>query len=84
VSSGTILAAVTAELTKDFPGYDIGGFNQTAGAGTIYKQELESSVNAAHASIYKVTLTSPVGDVSLSVGEVAVLGSTAGLSVVIA
>lgn len=72
VSAASVATAIDEAITAAFPGYDIGGFDRTAGAGTLYKQEVESLVNGAATSIYKVTLSSPSGDTALALGQVAV------------
>jgi phage-related baseplate assembly protein len=76
VTQSVIEDAADAALATAFEGWDIGGFDQTAGAGTIYHEEYESTVNGAHPKIYKVTIATPAGDTSLAKGQVAVLGST--------
>lgn len=83
VTTSSIDAAATAAASAAFPTYDIGGFDQTAGAGTLYKQELESMVNGSDSHIYLVTLGTPAGNTALAEGRVAKLGGPPTWTVVI-
>ena len=68
--------AADAALEAAFTTYDIGGFDRILGAGTIYKQEYESTINGSDSHVYKVTLATPSGDTALAAGHVATLGTT--------
>jgi hypothetical protein len=74
VTSAGVQAAVSAALNAYFENVDIGGYDQTAGAGTLYADEVKAIIASA-AGAYHTVMTLPSGDVSLSVGEVPVLGS---------
>lgn len=76
VSVATIEDAADAALEAAFTTYDIGGFDRILGAGTIYKQEYESTINGSDSHVYKVTLATPSGDTALAAGHVATLGTT--------
>lgn len=76
-----VTAAIQAALVARFKEYDIGGYEQTAGAGTIYASDIRATVEKAHPAIYSATLSSPAGDTALSVGQVAVLAFGGGSTV---
>ena len=76
VSAQVIADAISVALEAAFPTYEIGGYDQTAGAGTLYAEEVSATVNGSHPKIYKVALASPSGDVALAKGHVATLANT--------
>jgi len=76
VTSAVVEAAADAALALAFPTWDIGGFDQTAGAGVIYQKELEATANGAHPRIYLATVATPSSNPALAKGDVAVLGTT--------
>jgi uncharacterized phage protein gp47/JayE len=71
VTGDEVDAAINAALVARFRGYPIGGFDQTAGSGTIYVSDLRAVVERAHPAIYTATLASPATDTILAVGDVA-------------
>jgi hypothetical protein len=73
VTSTAVKAAINAALTARFLLYPIGGFKQTAGAGTISLEEIRGTVKSAHPAISDATLSSPVGATALAIGRVAKL-----------
>jgi hypothetical protein len=81
IAGADVTAAIQSALTARFTQYDIGGFDQVAGAGTIYASDVRATVEKAHPAIYSATLSSPAGDTALSVGEVAVLAFGGGSTV---
>jgi hypothetical protein len=79
IVSTDVKAAINAALIARFRGdYDIGGFDQTAGAGTIYASDIRGVVERAHPAIYSAVLSSPAGDTALALGHVARLTSPTG------
>lgn len=76
VTAAVVAAAVNTALDAAFASWAIGGYDQTAGAGTIYRDEIMAVINGAHPAIYHVTLTTPAGDTALAKGRVAVRGGT--------
>lgn len=74
-----VKAAIVAALTNRFQAdYDIGGFDQTAGAGTIYASDIRGVVERAHPAIYSAVLSSPAGDTAIALGHVAHLTTPTG------
>lgn len=74
-----VKAAINAALVARFRGdYDIGGFDQTLGAGTIYASDIRGVVERAHPAIYSATLSSPAGDTVIGLGCVAHLTTPTG------
>src|SRR5512147_332953 len=58
--------------TITFPGMPIGGLDQVAGAGVVYRSDLQDDIRDASAGMYAVNLTLPAtATVALAVGEVA-------------
>lgn len=78
ISGAVVKAAIGAALEDRFANYPIGGFDQTAGAGTIYAADVRAVVERAHPAIYTATLSSPAGDTALALGRVAVLTTPTG------
>jgi len=76
VTSGAITTAANEALAEAFPTWEIGGFDHVAGAGVIYHEEYESTVNGSHPKIYKVAIATPAANTALAKGEVAVLGTS--------
>jgi hypothetical protein len=70
VTGATVKAAINTALSARFKLYPIGGFKQTAGAGTISLEEIRGTVKGAHAAISDVTLSSPVGATVIAIGRV--------------
>ncbi len=70
-------------LAEAFQSWDIGGFDRTLGSGTIYKEEIGSTINGSHRNIYRVDVTVPAGNTALALGEVAVLGTTSYTTVIV-
>jgi hypothetical protein len=73
-----VKAAIVAALVARFKAYPIGGFDQAAGAGTIYASDLRAVVERAHPAIYSAVLSAPAGDTALALGRVAVLVTPTG------
>jgi hypothetical protein len=74
-----VFAAIEASMSNVyFAGVDIGGFDQTAGAGTLYADEIRSQIAAVWPTTYHTTLSAPGADVALAVGHVAVVGAFTG------
>jgi len=80
VAGADVTAAIQAALVARFRGYDIGGYDQVAGAGTIYGNDVSSTVERAHPAIYSAGVSSG-GNISLAIGEVAVLALGGGSTV---
>ena len=78
ISGTTIDAAIIAALTARFTLYPIGGFKQTAGAGTISLEEIRGTVKGAHPAISDAVLSSPVAATALAIGHVAKRGTSTG------
>lgn len=78
VSGVDVKAAIVAALIDRFKNYPIGGFDQVAGAGTIYASDLRGVVERAHPAIYFGALSSPAGDTALALGHDAVLVTPTG------
>lgn len=76
ITTAVIANAISAALAAAFPEFPVGGFDQTAGAGTLYADEVKAIINNAHPAIYHVAMTSPAGDTALALGHVAVLSNT--------
>jgi hypothetical protein len=72
----TIEEAVEDALAAYFETVPIGGYDQTAGAGTLYADAIKSIIGGAYPGIYHTTMAAPAGDTALALGEVAVLGTT--------
>jgi hypothetical protein len=70
VSSGTVNTAIKAALAERFKEYPIGGFEQTAGAGSISLEEIRATVKSAHPAITDAVMSSPVGATAIGVGEI--------------
>ena len=81
VTGPEVKAAIIAALTARFIEYPIGGFDQVAGAGTIYLEEIRGTVKSAHPAIYEATLSSPGGDTAIALGHVARLTTPTGTEV---
>lgn len=73
ISGPTVTAAILAALTARAANYPIGGFDQTAGAGTIVVEEFRGTVHGAHPAIYSTTLVTPAGTTAIALGQVAVV-----------
>lgn len=72
-------AAIQAALDAYFSGIDIGGFDRVLGAGVVYTEDIEATINGAHVAIYKVSVTTPAGaSTALALGRVAKLGTVTG------
>lgn len=79
VTTTIVKNAIVAGLTAAFAEFEIGGFDQVAGAGVVYTVDLEGIVKASYAGIYDVSLSSPGGaSTAIAFGNVAVLDSVAG------
>ena len=78
VAGVDVKAAIITALVDRFKNYPIGGFDQVAGAGTIYASDVRAVVERAHPAIYAATLSSPAGDTALALGRVAVLTTPTG------
>ncbi len=78
IASADVKKAINDALTARFKEYPIGGFDQTAGAGTIYASDLRSVVERSHPAIYKVTLSNPGGDTAIPLGHVPTLNNPTG------
>lgn len=78
VSAASVAAKIATALTAYFATVDIGGYDQTAGAGTLYLDEIRAVVSRADPSIYHVVLSSPGADIALALGEVATLTNNIG------
>ncbi len=72
IAGADVKAAINAALVDRFKNYPIGGFDQVAGAGTIYASDLRGTVDRAHPAIYSTVLSSPAGDTAIALGHVAV------------
>jgi hypothetical protein len=70
VAGATVKAAINAALVERFEEYPIGGFDQTAGVGSITLNEIEGTVKCAHPAIYSVIMSSPVGTTAIALGHV--------------
>ncbi len=78
VTALAVKNAIVAALTTAFASFEIGGFDQVAGAGVIYTVDLSGIVRDAFPGIYDVTIVAPAGaSTALAIGEVAVLDSVA-------
>lgn len=77
VTAAVVAAAIGDALTAASVTWDIGGYDQTAGAGTLYSEEIDATVNGSHPKIYKVTLSSP-SNTALAKGHVAVVTNSIG------
>lgn len=78
IDGADVHAAIVAALTALFSSIPIGGFDQVAGAGVVYIELLRGTVLGAHPAIYNTTLSSPVGDTAIALGNVAVNASSGG------
>ncbi len=76
VTTAGIAAKVNTALAAFFKTVDIGGYDQTLGAGTLYADKVRSVIEQADPAIYQVTMSSPGGDVSLALGHFAKLAGT--------
>lgn len=81
VVGAAVTAAIQAALIARFESYEIGGFDQIAGAGTIYASDIRATVKNAHPAIYDDGVSSPSGNSALVLGEVAVLAFGGGSTV---
>jgi hypothetical protein len=73
LTSDDIKDLVLAKLEALFRAAEIGGYDQVAGAGTLYADSIKGAISSAHPSIYHTTLTLPSSDIALAFGEVAIL-----------
>jgi hypothetical protein len=77
VSGSDLIALAQQDIatqldTVTFPGIPIGGLDQVAGAGVVYRSDLQDDIRDASAGMYAVNLTLPAtAIVALAVGEVA-------------
>lgn len=72
VVSATVRQAIVDALTAAFAEYDIGGVDQTAGAGVIYTRDLQAVAAQAYVGLYNVQVTTPAGaTTAIAVGHVA-------------
>ena len=70
--------AIVSALSAAFATFEIGGFDQVAGAGVIYTVDLSGIVRDAFPGIYDVTITTPgTSTTALAIGHVAVLSTVA-------
>ncbi len=65
-------------LVLYFQALPIGGVDQTAGAGVVYKTDIQGAARLGYPGLYDVQLSLPSGDTSLAVGHVATLISVPG------
>lgn len=77
VTGATLIAlaqqAIAEELDlRTFPGWPIGGLDQTAGSGFVYQNDIECAIRDSFDGIYKVTLSQPATQVVIFEGYVAV------------
>ncbi len=71
--------AIVAALSTAFAGFEIGGFDQSAGAGVVYTVDLNGIVRDAFPGIYDVAITTPgTSTTALALGHVGVLSTVAG------
>lgn len=79
VTAAIVKAAIVAGLTAAFSDFEIGGFDQVAGAGVIYTVDLEGIVKASYPGIYDVALVAPAGaSTAILLGYVPVLSTAVG------
>jgi hypothetical protein len=75
VTTGGVETAIADALAAYFSTIDIGGYDQTAGAGTLYADKIKAVIAKAWPTIYHTTMAAPSADVALALGHVAVLGA---------
>lgn len=78
VTGPVVKAAIVAAVNARFRQYPIGGYKQTAGAGSISLEEIRSTVKSAHPAISDATLSSPVGTTAIALGHVPHLTAATG------
>jgi hypothetical protein len=76
VSAASVAANIGNALVAFFKEVPIGGWDQVAGAGTLYADKIRAVIEQADPAIYKVTLSSPATDVALALGHDATLNNT--------
>ncbi len=69
-----VFTAIEAAVIAWFEAKDIGGDDQTAGAGTIYADQIRSEIAGTWPTTYHTTLSAPASDVSLALGHDALPG----------
>lgn len=75
-TSAEVEAAVEAALKAMFAARPIGGdIVSPATTGKLYKSMIESTIRSVYSQAFKVTVTAPSGDTSLTNGQVAALAA---------
>jgi len=77
-SEAVIIEAILEALGTYFSALEIGGVDQTDGAGFVLRPDIAGVVQAAYLGLYSVAIVDPPSAVSIGVGFVPVLSSVAG------
>lgn len=81
ITRQTAAEAIVAALGKYFSLIPIGGVDQVAGAGVVYRVDIQAfarPTDPRFSGIYDLVVTVPAGDTAMVVGHIAVLQSAAG------
>jgi hypothetical protein len=79
LTSAIVKTAIINALAAAFETFEIGGSDQTAGAGVIYTDDLHAIAATAYPGLYNVVITTPGGaTTALALGHVATLNSVVG------
>lgn len=77
-------AAISNAMSADLTASGIGGNNQTAGAGFIYTEDLESDIKGASPGLFNPNVTTPAGSSTvIALGHFPVLGTVTGTMTVV-
>ena len=77
VTGAALIALAQAAIAEHldgvlFPSWDIGGLDQVAGAGVIYRSDIQDGITSAADGVYAVSLSSPPTTTAVILGHVAV------------
>lgn len=76
IDPAVVKQAILDKLAETFADYPIGGRDQVAGAGFLYKADLQGAVATAYPGLYSATVTTPAASATaLAAGRVAKLSS---------
>ncbi len=75
-TADAVFAAIDAALVDYLASVEIGGVDQTAGAGVIYTTDIQDAIPGAWPSLYKPSVTAPGGaSTAIALGHDGILGA---------
>jgi hypothetical protein len=76
VTEAAVRAAILAKMAATYAAYPVGGRDQVAGAGVLYKSDLQGALATAYPGIYDPAITTPAAaTTALAAGRVAKMDS---------